>query len=262
MSRNFFQVQASKWPVLLMFGLAGGIAAFLFAAALPRTYEASTIVGININYGLNDIVDELTEDRSLNLVLEMFMADSNLENTLEGLPASLRNERGWWTPADLRPLLRADRKLAQWALVASDPDPEVALLVSSTWAESSLRALDQAMNHSWRSLALQDQPSVVNCELVMNSEGTDDRTRWLCTSEALDPRSDQLAAMREDEYALSRGILPTVAFELLQSAGRPGPRIETATGQFVLLGGLLGMVVAWRLTKMPDSKSSPPPFER
>lgn len=235
-----FRKLLSDWPFLVVAGMLGGVVGLAASLLLKPVYQSEAVLGVNINYGITESLELVVEDRVLGRVAAVVEGDATLTGLLAELPEDLPQRRGWAQPADIRPHLRLDRRLGEWALVGIDEDSATAAQLAQAWASAAIGQLDEAMQHAWRAAALMSTPFDVKCEPVP-AGGV---TTWNCvvTEAELDPEA--LAGELESEAALSRGIPPVVSYELLRSAQLPTSPVIWGRGPLILAGAAIGLVLA------------------
>lgn len=232
-----------QWSLTLGLCLLGALAGFIFSLFRPPRYQAQAVLGVSINYGVTAPLELMVEDRTLNRVDGLLIADSTLSHVIDEIPADIRQTRGWSIPADLRKDFRLEPRLAERWLTVTDHDPNVAAQAAQKWAEVSLDILDEAVEHAWRAAALMSGPFDIDCstqELDGNSGG---RNIWGCmlvTSE-LDPEA--LEGALQTEIVNSRGILPNISYELLRAAVPPEKPVLWGRGSLVFAGAFAGLIL-------------------
>lgn len=236
-----------SWWLMVGLGLAGALAGFLFSLVRPPIYEARAVLGVNILYGVTEPLALVVEDRALNRVASLILADTTLENTLQNLSKEVRDSRGYEKPSDLRKVLRVERRLAEWHLVAIDRDPQVAAQTAQEWAEVVLATFDDAVEHSLQAANLLAGGSfVVDCEEEM--EAGEPLNIWHCEAIPRNVDVENLSEQLQDEIALSHGVLLNISYELLQEASLPQAPILWRRAWLLLAGTFAGMMIGGLLS--------------
>jgi LPS O-antigen subunit length determinant protein (WzzB/FepE family) len=230
----------SRWSTLIVAGMLGALLGLIYSYFRPPIYQAEAILGVNINYGVTEPLELIVEDRVLNRVAAVIMADKTLGRVLDETSESVRKDRQWEEPSDLRQSIRIDQRLAEWGLVVVDPDPVTAANIAQLWAYSSLQVLDEATEHAWRALALLGESFDVECDLIRAEDGTS--RGWTCQVEPLDLDPDSLSGELQKEIARSKGILPNLSYELLRDASPPSSPVVWDRGTVILAGALIGLL--------------------
>ena len=202
-------------------------------------YPAEAVLGVTINYAVTEPLELVVEDRALNKVAAIIMADTTLAEVLNRIPNEAKNERNWRQPADLRAHLRLDQRRAEWGLVAVDGDPVTAAEVAQIWAEVTIEELDEAMSHAWRAQALAGGRYDVACAPVQNVAPP----VWECQTSPLALDAAVLDGQIQTETALSRGILTAISYELLREAVPADSPISLPGGLQVLSGAVAGLLI-------------------
>lgn len=233
-----------RWWLLVLLGGLGALGGLAFGVARPALYEAKATLGISIAYGVTKPLELVVEDRAINRVAGLLGSDAVLSMVLAELPESIRIEREWRVPADLRAALRLDQRLALWELVATDRDPAVAQSLATAWGKASVKSLDEAHIHAWRAAGLAGTPPMdVDCALDEGSAGGGIPPRWRCHVTTLSASPEALQGMLQTELNASRGMLPNITYELLQMPLQPAKPVVWGRGNLVLAGAGLGFLV-------------------
>ena len=248
----------TRWPALVGAILVGALGGLAFSAVRAPVYQATAAIAFNIDYGSTAHLPLIVEDRALDRVWQLLVADT----TVAAVASSLRAE-GWNEPVladvdELRQQMRVDQRLARWELNTFDEDPGFAAAVSNAWAAAAIQSLGEAQDHAWRALELQASPFLVQC-FSSYPEGNREDALWDCMTAApgLDPGA--LPQLRE-EFSASRGILPTLSYELVQSATAPGAPVLWDRGVLVLAGSFAALAASILIVAYPSvlrSRSSP-----
>jgi len=244
----------SRWYVLIAAGILGGLIALGVSVMREPEFESEAILGMNINYGITQPLELVVEDRVLGRVASVVLADETIERLISDLPDDLRNQEGLTRAGDIRGKLRLDRRLGEWGLVAIDNDPEIATKIANAWADATIDALDEAMEHAWRAAALVAGPFDVECVMV----DEDGSSTWICQTTQLELDEEALSGALQSEALLSRGIPPIVAYELLRSASVPESPVIWNRWQLVVAGALFGFIIGAVVTLATGSRADRP----
>ena len=222
--------------LILGIGFLGALTGLVFSLVKTPQYQAHATLGVNINYGVTEPLALVVEDRTLSRIATVLTSDSTLMRVLYEIPEELRHSRGWSAPSDLDDVVRLDRRLAEWWLVATDEDPTVAAEVSQKWAMVSLEVLDEAVEHAWRAVEILSGSFVVECEQNIVEI-------WECQAVPIEVDSGGLGETLQIELDQSRGVLPNVSYELLSSARLPQNPALWSRGPLILSGMVAGLIV-------------------
>jgi uncharacterized protein involved in exopolysaccharide biosynthesis len=243
---EWYEKGLDRWPWVLGLALLGALIGLGITWVRPPIYEAEAVLGISINYGITEPLELVVEDRTLGRASMLIRSDDVIEDVLISLPKELSEERGWVAPSDLNMILRLDRRLGDWGLVAKDEDPNVAAEIARLWAEISVNHLDEAMQHAWRAAVLLGSEFDVECAQI-SDEGPDSEN-WECQVTPLEFDPSALEGKLQREVELSRGILPVISYELLKAPTIPSEPAVWGRGVLVLGGGFAGMLLGLGLT--------------
>ncbi len=239
------------WRMVAILVIAGGLLGWLASAWLRPRYEARAVMAVNIQYGVTVPLELVIEDRALNRVETIIEADDTLESLLQALPSELRSARGWHQPADLDAVLRLDRRLSDWELVAVDEDPQVAATVVQAWAMVSLQAIREAQAHAWQAVALMSGPFEVECQRLATPAPDTDRSGIRCAVLPLELAPQALEGRLQSELELSRGVLPNLTVELTRQAAPPSEPVLWRRSWMVGGGALAGLLTGLFLVLLP-----------
>lgn len=244
--RRLFIRVLRRWWLVLLAGAVGGLLALGFSMTHVPVFEASAHLGMDIAYGSTLRLELVVEDRAMGRVSALIESDPTLARLLSRLPAEVRTTRGWSTPAELRPNLRIDKQLGEWLLTVDDHDPAVAASVANAWADAAIEALDSATRHAWAAVGLQSGPFQVECKQVL-PETSDvpglDWQAWACSVLPLKLSADALNGALQNEIQQSQGVLPVLAYSLLQRASPPRAPVLWGRSGLVLAGSLIGLAL-------------------
>jgi hypothetical protein len=236
-----------SWWLMVGLGLVGALVGFLFSLIHPPVFEAKAVLGVNIIYGVTEPLALVVEDRALSRVATLVLADTTMEDLLDEIPGEVRNARGWENPADLQKTVRLERRLAEWDLVVADHDPEVAAQVAQKWADVTLGAFNEAVDHAWRAVSLMRGGSfTIDCEEeIENNQFT---RIWQCAAYPLNTGAEDLDEELQMEIRLSRGVLPNLSYELLRRAIPSEEPVLWRRSWLLLAGAIAGIAIGCLLT--------------
>ncbi len=126
-------------------------------------------------------------------------------------------------------------------MIGISEDQATAAAIANTWADTAVVRLDEAREHARTAAQMQETPYLVDCIGLLPAVTTNE-VLWQCVASG--PEIDQETA--EDlrrEFEASHGILPNLAFEIVQSADPPSDPVLWGRGSLVLAGGILGILI-------------------
>jgi hypothetical protein len=241
--RKWFENVLDNWKLVLAVSLLGSLVGLIFSWINPAKFEAEAVFGININYGVTEPLELVVEDRALNRVAAVIISDDVLDEIVQNLPDNIRKSRDWESLADLRGSLRLDRRLAEWGLVVVDVDPQVAAEVADLWANVALQKLDDAISYGVKAALLLNEQFGVECYALIESDEEAPVLNCVAILMDMDPETiddDLLNAIQN-----SRGILPNLSYEYLQTPTIPTKPILWERGLLVFAGSFVGLILSF-----------------
>lgn len=234
-----------RWLSIFALAVLGAIAGWGVSELRPPIYAATAVLGIGIDYGRTLPLDDRAEQVAMDRVRALLLSDETLE-------AALASLRGIQAPvstgaAALRRWIRLEDTRSEWQLTAYNANPNLAAAIANAWATAAMESLEQASWHAWRAAELQQELYGLGCILVLSPTDAPQPV-WRC--EATQPVADAEKVLGEllAETRLSRGVLPSLSYSLLQEAQAPMAPVFGGRGWLVLAGlacgALLGILAA------------------
>ena len=251
-SRDLLLRLMRRWPWLLMAIIVGGALGLQAATLYPPVYEAVAVVGVGIDYGRTLPLDDEALRHAFDRTREVFLADE----TLEVVRAAEAQGAHPVSANEVRDSLRLSEIGGGWELGVRAASPDAAARLANAWAAASLEALRVAAEHAWRAAELQSKWYITGCEFQPAATPSMPAA-WACTTAPEEYDPEQTLSALEEEAVLSRGILPSMSFSMLQEATPPGTPLAGSRGMSVLAGLIAGAVVglmlalAWRPRRAP-----------
>ena len=237
-SRDLLLRLIRRWPWLLAAVCLGGLLGLGASGLLPPVYEAVAVVGVGVDYGRTLPLDDEALRHAYDRAREVFLADE----TLEVVRAAEAQGAQSATTNELRSSLRLSEIGGGWELGARAASSETAARLANAWAAASVDALQTAVAHAWRAADLQSKWFITGCELQPAATPALPAF-WTCAAAPQEYDPEQALTEIEQEAVLSRGILPSMSFPMLQEAEPPGEPLAGSRGMSVLAGLLAGAVV-------------------
>ncbi|GMR10841.1 MAG: hypothetical protein BMS9Abin28_1665 [Anaerolineae bacterium] len=230
-----------RWYLLLLAGLAGGLAGLIFSVVRAPVFEADAVVAINIDYGRTEPLELIVEDRALDRVWQFLTSDQILTAASEKLSAQSASSTAWESPESMREYVRLEARLSDWHFIARNEDPETAAMIANAWAEAGIEGLDEAYAHAWTAFSLQNGQLDVFCFEQSQPLTPDSIANCLASGPNVD--SEKLESLI-GEIAASHGILPSLSYELMRSATPPDSPVVWNRGALVISGAVIGLLIA------------------
>lgn len=235
---------AASWYFILLMGLLGGMAGWLFSLVRPPVYQASATVEYSVDYSRSAPLDDFVVHQAYERVRALMLADETLLSILDLASAMAEGDVSFTSVEDLRSQLQLSRYPGGFELVVYSQSPEQSALVANAWAGVALEETERAVWHAIRAAELQTILNKTGCKLIAKP-GDEEKTVWECIwgDASIDP--DELTDGLLHEIQQTRGILPIFTFSLLQEAQVPQNPVIWARGGFILVGVILGLVVGF-----------------
>ena len=237
-SRDVLLRLIRRWPWLLAAVCLGGLLGLGISGLLSPVYEAVAVVGVGVDYGRTLPLDEEAMRHALDRAREVFLADETLEAVM-GPDGQAEDQ--FESVYALRETLRLSEIDGGGELGVRSGSAEEAARLANVWASVSLEEFQAAVAHAWRAADLQSKWYIAGCEL-RPAVAPSELAVWSCSTafEEYDP--EQALTEIEQEAVLSRGILPSMSFSMLQDAEVPDGSLTSSRTLCVLSGLLVGIV--------------------
>ena len=231
----------ARW--LWVFGMAmvAGVLGLLVSLSRPTVYQASALIGIDIDRSRSDVPDDVTVRQAYDRVRALLLADDTLQKALSeadlagselGIPSSI---------ADFRDRIRLSEKPDGWELIVLGGSGAEAEGLVSAWADAALEQIAAALLHAIRAAEWQNVLFEASCRL-QPGEPASTSAIWICHSAPPVGGADSIPVSILTEVEASRGILPAFTYSLLQSPQGSAEAVLWNRGSLVLGGALLGLV--------------------
>lgn len=139
---------AHRWPLVLLFFLAGSLIGFAASYALPHTYRAEA--NIHVSYNADSIFRNPDDYKNWNMEqLDVIVqSDEVLKKTLQRLAA----EDDYWQDISSQELAQHVqvywRNVGIWRLVAEERQPDRAQELAQTWKSVALEEISSALDNA------------------------------------------------------------------------------------------------------------------
>ena len=245
-----FKRAMERWHWILLAVCLGGLIGLGASFLSAPVYQATSTLGIGIDYSRSLPLDDDAERHAFNRVRDLLLSEDAI------LPALLpeESERTDALAAevlkDFRSRIRLDQRGTRWELTVYDESPESAARNANDWAESSLTLLIEAQQHAIRAIELQSAFYEISCRLEAVPESSN-LSALVC--DALDPMvdPDAIAEGLVQEANLSRGILPSLSAAFVTRANPTTDPVIYGRGTLILAGVFIGLLLSfcWQLKR-------------
>jgi len=221
----------SRWWVIVLMTVLGGLVGWAFHFITPPVYEATSSLTANMDFQQRQLT-QYEEDYAFDSAGAISMWE-DVENQiiaeakLRGLPIELDQ---------LRQQMFIERRQSVFELHIRNHDPQIAAQLANIWAEKYYAALNGALVHAIRADQIQAQIDAINGSLSASGSpvlGPDAQT-------SLKNLSDELL----QEQQLSQGIISIMKFAVTGLAAVPQRPVVYYLANLVLAGACIGFVIS------------------
>ncbi|MBE0409618.1 MAG: hypothetical protein IBX69_07795 [Anaerolineales bacterium] len=236
---EFFYFSISRWWIIFLFVLIGGGVGFLFHQIRPPIYETKAVFSIHIDFGQTGVLSEFEQDYAINSARFLMFSTSvvdQVERDAEALNIPLE-------ALELGRQVFFERKQSIVEIKVRNSDAEIAAQVANLWASHAFETLRNAHGHALQAEMLKSYiKALETCEDFENETQTLTRCEDL-DAEELKAEINSVTQKYENELIKSRGIIPALVFDLLQTAPVPSAPIAHQRNYLMLAGALIGFSV-------------------
>jgi hypothetical protein len=229
-----YRYAISHWWLIFGLILLGGVMGMLFHSLRPPLYETKAVFAIHIDFNQTGWLSEFEQDYAINTARYLMHSDPVVERVGEELVR--RN-----IPPEAAAVGKNvffERKQPIIEIRVRNSDPDTSAIIANIWAEQAFIELKSAHMHAVQAESLWIYLKGLE---YCNLEGAHSQVGDLCsfhTFEEIKREIETVAHRLQEEVGLSRGVIPALVFDLLQTA--TVPELPTAFGRhFLVLGGAL-----------------------
>jgi hypothetical protein len=229
-----YRYAINNWWLIFGLIIIGGVIGMLFHPLRPPLYETKAVFAIHIDFNQSGWLSEFEQDYAINTARYLMHSDPVVGRVEEEL--ARRNIPP--QTAVLGTNVFFERKQPIIEIKVRNSDPDTAAIIANIWAEQAFIELKSAHMHAVQAESLWIYlKGLEYCKL----EGAHSQVGDLCsfhTFEEIKREIETVAHRLQEEVGLSRGVIPALVFDLLQTA--TVPELPTAFGRhFLVLGGAL-----------------------
>jgi hypothetical protein len=227
--------------------VVGGLGGLFVHSFKPALYEATAQFSIGIDYASTGPLSQYDQDLAINAAGHLFGSDQLLLQIVdqagkEGLKTTLN---------DLKNQIALDRQFSSWNIRVRDPDPDVARRIATIWIVQGEALLQQSYQSAVQAYRLERYiQSQENC---LEKYGASEPSDQLCGGAYF---TDVQANLRDagialhKEKAASLGLFAGLTFGPFNPPEVSPQPVTLGRSQYVLLGGLLGLLLGIGLIEM------------
>jgi len=219
----------SRWWLLVILTILGGIAGLFIPVSQPPIYEAEATLAVTIDFPPGSSMSQYEEDYTFGMISALIASTAVMEQVVtraqsEGLEIQLGQFGSY-----------LEIKQSIWKLRVRHTDPQIAAKLTNLWAEEAYATLEQSRRHLLQAQFLQVQENTLMGCLSTTCAG------YTLTEvqEALQAVSTQLV----NEKNASNGIPQMLIFALTEEALPPDKPVAYDRSKMILGGAFIGFVV-------------------
>jgi hypothetical protein len=231
----------ARWLWVFGMAMAAGVLGLIVSLSRPVVYQASVLIGIDIDRSRADVPDDITVRQAYDRVRALLLADDTLQRALSGAASAGTELAAPSSIAAFRARIRLSERPDGWELIVLAGSAAEAEGLASAWADASLEQIADALLHAVRAAEWQNVLYEASCRL-QPGEPASMSAIWTCHSAPPLGGADDIPLSILAEVEASRGILPAFTYSLLQGPQGSARTVLWNRGSFVLGGALLGLV--------------------
>jgi hypothetical protein len=239
-----FERILSRWWLLALLTVLGGLSGWLINFIKPPVYEARASMVVNMVYTGR----AASTDQTSWLLSSVASMVSPRVLGPELIPEYAEVCKGI-TNADLQ----LERRESVWELVARCSNPQGAADLANAWLDLASTTLSDALVHSLNVEAL-----TTSLELLKTCKNfsTQEVCKGFTNVEALQQQIKSLQNEITIEQQASQGIIPSISFRIESHADIPESPSARATGILILAGMVMGMMAGILVITLPSRPPS------
>lgn len=251
------QLILTRWWVLLVLGILGGLAGWVFHQMRPPIYEASAVMAFNLDF-------PAYTDANLSIYVadQTFGAGGALMFSTAVLQQVVAEAQSRGMDVNLETIgtmvQYPERRQNLWTLRVRNLDAQFAADLANLWGEVAYQALDEAHTHAVRAWALRTYlQALAECP---NQPDLDPPPPPICSGQGGIDRQNlaEIEVELNAESQASQGISPELMFVFSQRAQVPDEPVAFAMGWLVISGALIGFLSGMLLLTLPIAHTATP----
>jgi hypothetical protein len=219
----------------------------LFHSLRQPLYETKAVFTIHIDFGLSGWLSEFEQDYAINTARYLMHSETVIERVEEQLALrSIPKEE-----AVVGKNVFFERKQPIIEIKVRHRDGETAAVIANIWAEQALTELMTAHSHALQAEALWIYLQGLETCRIEEGGGQLGELCSFHSFEEIRQEIDTVTIQLQEEVALSRGVIPALVFDQLQTAPLPGDPIAYGRNFLVLGGALAGFFAGAFVSSIP-----------
>jgi capsular polysaccharide biosynthesis protein len=250
--RETIKIIFSRWWVMVILMVLGGLSGLLFHYLEPPIYEATAGITIDLYFDKRELTT-YEADTALNA------AGAIISSTRVSDPFLTELQNRGFSLQDISRIQKnssIDAMQSVWDLHVRDNDPAAAAEYANLWASIAEKTMNDALVHALLAEQLQNQiNSLQSCLPSLTPVPEPPVVVVACHSYSLDDINTHLqrwATEMAEEQRLSQGILSITTISLNHSATVPVEPVLYGQANLVLAGTCIGFFISLWVTNIPN----------
>ena len=231
----------ARWLWVFGIAMAAGVLGLLLSLSRPMVFQASALIGVDIDRSRANVPDDITVRQAYDRVRALILADDTLQRAISEAALAGSELAAPSSIAAFRDRIRLSERADGWELIVQAGSAAEAEGLASAWADASLEQISDALLHAIRAAEWQNVLYEGSCRL-QPGEPASTSAIWICHSAPPLEGADSIPLSILTEVEASRGILPAFTYSLLQAPQGSAQAVLWNQGSLVLGGALLGLV--------------------
>ena len=230
--RDDFELLLSRWWLLAILIITGGLIGWIVSRSHPPIYEARASLVVNPNYsqlkGMNGNNSSLDTSNIVALVSPKALGPTLIQGLdTHGVQIKIQN-------------MQIEQRESVWDLVVRSTDAQVSADMANAWIDLAYTTVEQASEHYLNLMVYTDEFNLLtSCKVDSTSE--------ICTGiSTSNPLIQQLQSLQEKmsvEKKASQGINTDISIRIESHADVPTKPATFAPGLLILAGAFVGLLL-------------------
>lgn len=230
-----------NWWIVVLMMLLGAGAGWGVHRIRPAQYEARAAISVAIDFIRTGALTDVEEDYAIGVVGDVIGS----AEVMDAVFADARQKGYAESVAGLKQAVYPERHNHTWVLRVRHPDPQAAAWLANRWGEAASVTLDEALGHALAADSLVRRLDAL--ESCLARSVTAGPVQAVCNPDGLAQTQAEMArlnaALKEEQLG-SQGMLAYSTFTLTETAQPPARPVLYRTGQMMLSGALIGLLIS------------------
>lgn len=230
---------ASKWIVLVLILISGGLCGLLFAYLRAPIYESSATFTVTIDYTQTGPLSDIQEDQAMRGVGSLLLSDLLIDDVVNEIN---ENYDFSLTKGEFTNDAFIDRGDFNWTIRYRGDDPEKIYIVVQEWAGNADQMFQAALAHALSTEAYSNTiDNLQECYQKLSIQPGENYCGNKSHRTVLEEIA-QLSNLIRDEREISKGLFHALAINLVNGANLPLEPIRNQLNLSVFSGAMIGFL--------------------